>query len=147
MNERWVKWLRALFKPKKWSKSVIWGEEMFFWWYMLVTVMSCPLIMIFAGWLMWKVCAKGKPSAVGYRTRRSTASVKAGRFANEDCGRRWLRWGCIALLPSMMAMLSIYGANDDIVGTMGGIIVMIDCALMIALILPTERALKREFGE
>lgn len=51
------------------------------------------------------------------------------------------------LLPSMMAMLSIYGANDDIVGTMGGIIVMIDCALMIALILPTERALKREFGE
>lgn len=121
---------------------------MFFWWYMFAMVMFCPLMMIFCGWLMWKVCANGKSGgAVGYRTARSQASPEAWRFANEYCGKRCLRWGCTALLPSMLAMLPIYGANEDTVGLLGGLIVTIDCVLMVALILPTERALKREFPD
>lgn len=120
---------------------------MWFWWYMLASVLICPVTMILAGWLMWKLCAKGKPGAVGYRTRRSTASQEAWRFANEDCGKRLLRWGCITLIPSVLAMLPVCGASEDTVGTLGGLIAMVDCLIMVVLIIPTERALKREFGD
>lgn len=120
---------------------------MWFWWYMLASVLICPVAMILAGLLMWKHCANGKPGALGYRTRRSTASPEAWRFANYDCGRRCWHWGCLLLLPSVVAMLPVYGATEDIVGTLGGLIVTIDCVIMIALIIPTEWALKREFGD
>lgn len=112
---------------------------------MLACVFICPVTMILSGWLTWKVAAKGKPGAIGYRTRRSVASQEAWQFANEDCGRRFWRWGWILLVPSVLAMLPIYGANDDTVGALGGFIVMADCVLMVLMIIPTERALKRKF--
>ncbi len=118
---------------------------MFFWWYMLVCVLICPLAMMFGGRLMWKHCANGKPGAVGYRSRRSVASREAWRFANEDCGRRWWRWGCALLIPSVVAMLPVYGADDGTVGIMGGIVAMIDCVIILLTILPTETALRRKF--
>lgn len=107
-------------------------------------VLLCPLAMMFAGRLMWKHCANGKPSSVGYRSRRSMASEEAWRFANEDCGRRWWSWGCILIIPSLVAMLPVYGADYDTVGIMGGIITMVGCIIMLLTILPTERALKRK---
>lgn len=120
---------------------------MWFWWCMFASVLICPLTMILSGLLMWKHCAKGKPGAVGYRTRRSVASRETWQFANEDCGKRMWRWGWITMLPSVLAMLPVYGASEDTVGILGGLIVMVECVIMLALIIPTERALKANFGE
>lgn len=118
---------------------------MFFWWYMLMSVMICALAMILGGWIMWKYSAKGEPSAVGYRTKRSVASVEAWQFANEDCGRRCWRCGWVVLGAAVSAMLPVYGATEDTVGTLGGIICLVECVIMVLLIVPTERALRRKF--
>lgn len=118
---------------------------MFFWWYMLVSVLICPLSMIFSGWVMWKCCAKGQPGAVGYRTRRSLASVKAWQFANEDCGKRLWRWGWLLLPANALSMLLVGRAAMDTVAVLGGVLCMLDCLIMILLIFPTEKSLKRYF--
>lgn len=44
-------------------------------------------------------------------------------------------------------MLLLFGKSVRIVGTCGGIWVMIQCVLLIATIPPTEKALKNNFDE
>jgi len=44
-------------------------------------------------------------------------------------------------------MLFVFGSDVDTVGTVGGIIVMIQLIPMVAAIFPTERALKKNFDE
>lgn len=104
-----------------------------------------PALMILCGWMMWKHCPKNRNWLMGYRTSRSMKNRDTWKFAHEYCGKLWWKIGWILLVPSILAHLPLYGANDDTIGMAGTILMTIQVVLLIASLFPTERALKRTF--
>ena len=60
---------------------------MWFWWFMLISSLLIPALMITAGWFMWKRPPKKINSAIGYRTSRSMKNINTWQFAHHYCGR------------------------------------------------------------
>ena len=54
----------------------------------------------------------------------------------------------IILLPaSCVCMLLVLGKSDELVGTIGAVVEMLEIGLMLITIIPTEQALKKNFDE
>lgn len=68
-------------------------------------------------------------------------------FAHRYFGRLWYRAGLMLLPITIIAMLLVFGRDDDTVGTVGAILCVIQCVPMIGLIIPTERALRKNFDK
>lgn len=66
-------------------------------------------------------------------------------FAHRYFGRLWLKGGLILLPVSLVIMLFVLGKNEDIVGTVGGILCFFQTIPLIGAIFPTEKALIKEF--
>lgn len=120
---------------------------MVFWWVMMLCCMICPVIMIAGGWAMWKRTPEKINSNYGYRTKRSGKSIEAWTFANKDCGKRWWLWGWITLPAAAALMVPFYGKGETAVGISSSVIMVLECIVILATIIPTERALKNEFDE
>ena len=60
---------------------------MWFWWFMLISSLLIPALMITAGWFMWKRPPKKINSAIGYRTSRSMKNINTWQFAHHYCGQ------------------------------------------------------------
>ena len=69
------------------------------------------------------------------------------KFAHSYIGKLWFICGLILLLPSVVVMLFVFGKEADTVGTIGAILVLIQMLTMIGTIIPTERALKKNFDD
>ena len=89
---------------------------------------------IYTGCLWWRTATAGK-------------NKNTWNFAHKYIGRLWKILALIMLSLSAIAMLFVLGSDVDTVGTVGGIIVMIQLIPMVAAIFPTERALKNNFDE
>ena len=120
---------------------------MWFWWFMFVCNMMYSILMIVAGWFMWKHCPKKINSVVGYRTKRSMINVDTWQFAHENCGKRWWIIGWIMLIPTILIQIPFYGKGEDGVGIIGLVICVVECTILIVSILPTEKALKETFTD
>lgn len=120
---------------------------MWFWWFMLICDLLIPVLMIVAGYMMWKHAPKKINGAIGYRTSRSMKNTDTWKFAHDYCGRLWWKIGWIALIPSALVHLPFYHSTENVIGTVGAILCTIQCIVLIASIFPTERALKRNFTE
>lgn len=118
---------------------------MWFWIFMLVMNLLIPGIMIGCGWLMKSKPPKKINGIYGYRTTRSMKSTEAWQFAQIYFGRIWFRWGWGLLLISVLVMLTVVGRDIDTVGIVGSILCTLQCVILIAPIIPTERELKRKF--
>lgn len=51
------------------------------------------------------------------------------------------------LVPTILVQIPFYGESDNTIGTLGLIICIIECAILIVSIIPTERALKNTFND
>lgn len=118
---------------------------MWFWWFMFVCDLLIPVLMIVAGRMMWKHAPKSINGIIGYRTSRSMKNMDTWQFAHDYCGRLWWKTGWILLLPSALVHLPLIGSSEDVTGAVGGILCFLQCAVLVAPIFPTERALKRTF--
>lgn len=118
---------------------------MWFWWFMLISSLLIPALMITAGWFMWKRPPKKINSAIGYRTSRSMKNINTWQFAHHYCGQLWWKIGWIMLLPSFVIYLPFYSGSENTIGIIGSILVTLQCAVLILSIVPTELALKRSF--
>ena len=118
-----------------------------FWWFMLVCDLLIPIIMLIAGWMMWKHCPKKMNMIYGYRTKRSMINMDTWKFANDYCGRLWFKIGWIMLIPSALLFVPVYNSNEDVVGIVGSILCVIQLFVLIAAIIPTEKALKNTFND
>ena len=121
--------------------------EIGFWFFMLISLLLIPAVMVGFG----MVCKKNPPKNInswyGYRTSRSMASQEAWDFAHQVCGRIWRRWG-IAMLPvSVLLLLPVFGWTVAVVGIWACILVTAQCVVLIATIFPVERALKENFDQ
>lgn len=120
---------------------------MWFWWFMLCCDILIPVIMIIAGRMMWKHPPKKINGVIGYRTKRSMQNMDTWNFAHDHCGRLWWKIGWILLLPSVIVHIPVYGETENVIGTVGLILMAVQTIVLLASIFPTEQALKSTFTD
>ncbi len=118
---------------------------MWFWWFMLVSDLLIPVIMVIAGGIMRKHCPNEINFFIGYRTARSMKNQDTWEFAHRHCGRLWWKTGWIMLIPSVLIHLPFYRSSESTIGVIGCILMTIQLIVLIASIFPTEIALKKAF--
>ena len=118
-----------------------------FWIFMFIMVLLIPLTMIFFGGLLFRKTPKEINYVYGYRTKRSMMNEETWRFANQYFGKVWYLCGLILAPLSVIAIAIVFGKGPGIVGTVGGIITMLQMLPLIGAIVPTESELKKNFDE
>lgn len=118
-----------------------------FWIFMFIMVLLIPLTMIFFGWLLFRKTPKEINYVYGYRTKRSMMNEETWRFANQYFGKVWYLCGLILAPLSVIAIANVFGKEPGTVGTVGGIITMLQMLPLIGAIVPTESELKKNFDE
>ena len=115
--------------------------------FMFIMVLLIPLTMIFFGWLLFRRTPKKINYVYGYRTKRSMMNEETWRFANQYFGKVWYLCGLILAPLSVIAIAIVFGKEPGTVGTVGGIITMLQMLPLIGAIVPTESELKKNFDE
>ena len=118
-----------------------------FWIFMFIMVLLIPLTMIFFGWLLFRKTPKEINYVYGYRTKRSMMNEETWRFANQYFGKVWYLCGLISAPLSVIAIAIVFGKEPGTMGTVGGIITMLQMIPLVGAIIPTEIALKKNFDE
>lgn len=118
-----------------------------FWIFMLIMDLLIPFIMIGFGRYFLKSAPKEINVLFGYRTAMSMKNKDTWVFAHHYCGKIWYVCGVILLPLSIFPMLFVIGKSDDLVGTLGGIICIIQLVFLVGSIFPTEKALKKTFDK
>ena len=106
-----------------------------------------PILMIIAGYMMYKHPPKDINGLIGYRTARSRKNIDTWRFAHDYCGRLWLKLGIILLIPTILAQLPLVKSSDNTIGIATVVIETIQIIVLIGSIWPVEKALKEKFDE
>ena len=120
---------------------------MWFWWFMLICDMIIPIVMVITGRMMWKHCPKNINGMYGYRTTRSMKNMDTWKFAHDYCGKLWWKIGWLMIMPSVVIHLLVCNSNENTIGSVGGILVTIQCIILVVSIYPTEKALKKHFND
>ena len=118
-----------------------------FWIFMLAMNLLFPLIMLVMGKYFMKKSPKEINYIFGYRTNMSMKNKDTWDFAHNYFGKLWFRLGWLLIPISVIPMLFVIGKGEDIIGTVGMVVMVIDLILLIAPIFPTERALKKIFDK
>jgi uncharacterized membrane protein len=120
---------------------------MVFYWLMFLCDLLIPILMLVSGRIMWKHPPKSINPMIGYRTSRSMKNADTWKFAHDYCGRLWWKIGWIMLIPSILVQIPFYGRSEHSIGVLCTVLCLAQCVGLIASIIPTERALKRNFTE
>lgn len=118
-----------------------------FWIFMFCCTLLIPIIMIIAGNSMRLGKFKTINSIVGYRTRRSMQNQQTWDYAQRECGRLWMRWGVLMLVPAAVIMLLLLGKEVPTVGTVGGIVTVLQMLPPLLSIAIVEKKLREKFDE
>ncbi len=118
-----------------------------FWIFMLIINLLLPLIMIGFGKYFSKNAPKNINMTFGYRTSMSMKNKETWIFAHKYCGKIWFFSGLIMLPLSVAVMLLVVGGSENIVGTVGVILCILQTIPIIISIILTEKALEKTFDE
>ncbi len=69
------------------------------------------------------------------------------KFAHDCCGRLWYKIGWIIIFPSSIVHIPVYGASDNVISVTGTVLITVQIVILVASIIPTEKALKNAFYE
>jgi uncharacterized membrane protein len=120
------------------------------WIFIMLMNLITPLIMVGSGKLFSKSQPKTINWAFGYRTSMSMKNEETWRFAHEYCGKVWQKAGLVLLISTVIIMfllLLILGYESEIVGIYGTIIMCSQIVILLLTIIPTEKALRKEFDK
>lgn len=106
-----------------------------------------PLIMILVGAVFVKRPPIRINSVYGYRTQMSMLNRDTWNFAHHHCGKVWLAAGVVMLVLSAAAVYVVVSLLKKDFETPGFIIMGVQLAVMIASIIPTELALRKNFNK
>lgn len=119
-----------------------------FWIFMLIMNLLIPLTMIILGKKYRDNPPQNRKGLSGYRSGRSIKNQDTWIFSQKLFGKFWFLEGIIILIPSVTAMIFIYGKAIDKISLIGGMITALQGVVMI---LPTyffiEQALKKNFDK
>ena len=120
---------------------------MWFWWTMFACDLIIPLLMIVAGWMMWKHTPKRINRWYGYRTALSMKNEQTWKFAHMYAGRLWCFIGFVMLISSVLICIPFVHSSAAVVGIVGLVVTSVQVIVLIASVFPTEAALARTFDE
>ena len=106
-----------------------------------------PVVVFVTGRIMWKHYPENINGLVGYRTTRSMKNMDTWKFANEHCGRLWYKLGLFMLAFSILVSVLLLRTNDNTYSMISLIFMVVQCAVLIVSVIPTEIALKKMFNE
>lgn len=106
-----------------------------------------PLIMILAGWLMYRHPPEDINSVVGYRTSRSMKNLDTWRFAQHTCGKLWWKLGILVFLITLAVSLCFMQASEKAWTIRAFAIEGAQLVVMIGSIFQVEKALQAAFDE
>ena len=116
-----------------------------YWIFMLVMVLLMPLTMLLTGRAFSKNAPKTINSVYGYRTPMSMKNQDTWQFAHRYFGRLWYRCGLV-LTPVTLAVMCLgLGKGERTVSWLGSALCIVQLAVLLGSIAPTERALRRTF--
>ncbi len=118
-----------------------------FWIFMVISDLVVPVIMLLFGKVFLKSAPKEINIAFGYRTNMSMKNRDTWEFAHKYIGKIWYYAGWILMPGSIIPMLFVIGKNENIVGTLGAVLCVIQLAVLIGSIFPTEYTLKKTFDK
>lgn len=114
---------------------------------MFICNLLMPLIMLIAGYCMYKKPPKEINGWVGYRTNMSKKNKDTWTFAHDYCGKLWIKLGLILLLPTIIVQIPFVHCSDDTIGIVACIVEGVQLIVLLASIIPVEKALKNTFDE
>ena len=114
---------------------------------MLCIGLLFPAIMLLMGRYFMKTAPKEINYIFGYRTNISMKNKDTWEFAHKYIGKLWFRFGWILVPITIIPMLFVLGKSEDIIGTVGAVVVVVDLIILISAIFPTEMALKKTFDK
>lgn len=106
-----------------------------------------PLMMIIAGYFMYKHSPKDINGIIGYRTKLSMKNQETWDFAQKFCGKLWLKIGGIMFLLSIILQIPFKESNQNIIFRFIVIFTMIQIIILMTSIFMVEKALKDNFDE
>lgn len=118
-----------------------------FWIFMLVMELLIPLSMIGFGRKFSKAAPKSINWAYGYRTSMSMKNEDTWIFAHLHFGKIWYRAGWVTLVVTVIVMLCLLGKDEDMVGSLGGVLCMVQMIPLLVPIFFTESALRKTFDK
>ncbi|MDO4944431.1 MAG: SdpI family protein [Ruminococcus sp.] len=113
----------------------------------ILCIMPVPFIMIGAGWFLKKYPPSDINKAYGYRTKRAMKSLKAWKFAQENCARIWIKTGKLMILPSAVMCVVCCLVSEFAMTIILSIVPILQIAVMLIVIIPMEKQLKAKFDE
>lgn len=116
-----------------------------FWIFMAVVSLFIPIIMVIFGKLFLKAAPKDINGIYGYRTAMSMKNRDTWEFAHKYCGKVWFYAGLVLLPLNFIPLIFVIGKGTDLIGAVGTVFCLIDTAVMLLSIIPTEKALKKNF--
>ena len=116
-----------------------------YWIFMLVMVLLMPLVMLFTGRAFSKSAPKTINSVYGYRTPMSMKNQDTWQFAHRYFGRLWYRCGLVLTPVTAAVMCLALGKGESAVSWLGSALCIVQLAVILGSIVPTERALRRIF--
>ncbi|MBR2283763.1 MAG: SdpI family protein [Ruminococcus sp.] len=107
-----------------------------------------PVIVAFCGQYLKKCSSREINDLTGYRSSRSRASREAWQFANDYCGRLWIRWSLISIIPSAaIAVIFCIAVSGNAGIWAATVIELIQVMLILVSIAVVEGKLKQGFDE
>lgn len=113
--------------------------------FLLCLILLIPLSLICMGLLFVRRPPENINWLFGYRTPLSMKNKDTWDFAHRYFGRLATRTGSSMLVVTIPVIALLWGRNSDIIGWASAIVCLLQCIILLALIYPTERALKRTF--
>ena len=118
-----------------------------YWLFMLAVSLLIPLTMIIFGRHFMSNPPKDINSFYGYRTSMSMKSRETWDFAHRYFGKLWFILGLILLPLSVIPMFFLLGKSVETIGNASLVIMGIQLLFLVAPIIPTEVALKKNFDQ
>lgn len=116
-----------------------------FWLYMLLVDCITPVVMILFGRQFLRNPPKQVNKVFGYRTAMSMKNQDTWAFAHRHCGRIWLWLGILLLPLTGLALLPVLRQDVQTIGTVGGILCVVQLLLMVCSAIAVELALRATF--
>lgn len=114
---------------------------------MFVCNLLLPLIMVIAGYFMYKHSPKDINGIIGYRTKLSMKNQETWDFAQKFCGKLWLKIGGIMLLLSIILQIPFKESNESTICWLTVILETVQVIILIVSIVIAEKTLKNTFDK
>ena len=111
---------------------------------MLYTIFIIPVLIIIIGYFMYKYPPKKINWVVGYRTRKSMNNEENWKFANQYCGKLWIKTGLIMLAITLVFYTIFYLNVVRYTENILAILVLIQVAIIILPIFIVENKIKNK---